>query len=230
MGRSTSKALVVFTRYPEPGKVKSRLEAGIGSPSMTADLYRCFVMDVLDAARSVHDTIIISYDPSMKERAYREWLGNSFEYLKQRGDDIGARMFHAFEDVFQSGYQSCFLIGSDIPDLPAKVISDGLRRLDSVDAVIGPALDGGYYGIGFIKEALSGDYFYNIQWGTYSVLSATITCLESAGIEYVSLPEWGDVDTLDDLREMYSRSHPGIFKKSHTMKYIRAHHLFQSIL
>jgi len=99
-----------------------------------------------------------------------------------------------------------------------------------VDAVIGPALDGGYYCIGLRKKALSGDYFYNIQWGTYSVLSATLTRLVSAGIDYVSLPEWGDVDTLDDLREMVSRSHLSLFKKSHTMRYIRSQHLFRSIL
>ena len=230
MGEPYRKALVVFVRYPRPGKVKSRLEEGIGSATITADLYRCFVMDVLDTASSVYDTIIISYEPSVKERTYREWLGDSFEYMQQRGDDIGARMFHTFEDVFQAGYKSCFLMGSDIPDLPEKIISDGLRQLDSVDAVIGPALDGGYYCIGLRKNALSGDYFYNIQWGTYSVLSATLTRLESAGIEYVSLPEWGDVDTLDDLREMVSRSHLSIFKKSHTMRYIRSQHLFRSIL
>ncbi|MFW5769868.1 MAG: TIGR04282 family arsenosugar biosynthesis glycosyltransferase [Spirochaetota bacterium] len=224
------KALAVFVRYLQAGKVKSRLEEGIGSAIITADLYRCFVMDVLDAASSVHDTIIISYEPSVKERTYREWLGDSFEYIQQRGDDIGARMFHAFEDVFQAGYRTCFLMGSDIPDLPEKIISDGLRQLDSVDAVIGPALDGGYYCIGLRKNALSGDFFYNIQWGTYSVLSATLTRLETAGVEYFSLPEWGDVDTLDDLRDLVSRNQLSLFRKSHTMRYIRSQHLLQSIL
>jgi len=90
------KALVVFVRYPQPGKVKSRLEEGIGSATITADLYRCFVMDVLDAARSVYDNIIISYEPSVREGTYQEWLGDSFEYMQQRGDDIGRATSLAF--------------------------------------------------------------------------------------------------------------------------------------
>ena len=227
---SSRNALVVFVRYPEPGKVKTRLADDMGSPGMAADLYRCFVLDVLDSASSVQERVIISYDPMASEQQYRQWLGDSFVYLIQRGDDIGARMFHAFEDVFHDGYESCYLMGSDIPDLPSRMITGGMDELEVHDAVIGPAMDGGYYCIGFQKDALSGDFFYNIKWGTYRVYAGTISRLESAGVKYAVLPEWGDVDTLNDLREMISRSRLTIFKKSHTMRYIRSQHLFQSIL
>jgi len=230
MENSAGKALVVFVRYPEPGKVKTRLADDMGSPGMAADLYRCFALDVLDAASSVHEQVIISYDPLAEEKKYREWLGDSFVYRKQRGDDIGARMFHTFEDVFHDGYDSCYLMGSDIPDLPARIITGGMDELEVNDAVIGPAVDGGYYCIGFKKAALSGDFFYNIKWGTYRVYAGTISRLESAGVKYSVLPEWGDVDTLSDLREMISRSRMTLFRRSHTMRYIRSQHLFQPIL
>ena len=89
-------------------------------------------------------------------------LGDEFSYIPQTGDDLGERMKLAFLRCFSEGARSVVLIGSDIPDLPARIVDEAFRALDENDAVIGPAADGGYYLIGFKRDTFNGNVFPGI--------------------------------------------------------------------
>ena len=73
--------------------------------------------------------------------------------MAQRGEDLGARLAHAFEDLLADGAPGAIVIGSDIPTLPLSVLVAALDRLAGVDLVLGPSEDGGYYLIGLARRA-----------------------------------------------------------------------------
>jgi len=76
--------------------------------------------------------------------------------------------------------------------------------LDRYDAVLGPALDGGYYLIGLKKAAPP--LFRDIPWSTDRVLALTKEKAAMLGLSVGFLPEWRDVDTIDDLSVLIDAS------------------------
>ena len=130
-------------------------------------------------------------------------------------------MENAFTDSFSHGFGRVVLIGSDIPDLSAAVMEEAFLSLEENDAVIGPASDGGYYLIGFKASTFSAEIFRNIAWGTDSVFRATMEMFHDQGLRVHVLPEWDDIDTLDDLEALFMRNRDTGFRESSTMSFCR---------
>jgi glycosyltransferase A (GT-A) superfamily protein (DUF2064 family) len=96
------------------------------------------------------------------------------------------------------------IVGTDVPSLPLDYYRQALDQLERHDVVIGPALDGGYYMIGLKKIAPA--LFQGIPWSTDRVLSMTRENAIAMGLRVALLPEWRDVDTIDDLRLLIDAS------------------------
>jgi rSAM/selenodomain-associated transferase 1 len=141
-------------------------------------------------------------------------------YAPQIGEDLGERMANAFIRCFADGCEAALLIGSDIPDMPAAFVERGFAFLQENDAVIGPACDGGYYLIGFRADTFSREAFRGIAWGTGSVLKTTRGILERKALRIAALPEWGDIDTYEDLIALEERNRNTPFAQSRTMRYV----------
>jgi hypothetical protein len=119
--------------------------------------------------------------------------------LPQEGDDLGERMAGAFRRVFELGYARAVIIGTDIPHLPARFVSESLERLDGgADAVFVPCEDGGYCLLALRR--VYRELFEGIVWSTDEVLATSLTRAQGAGIAVELLPRWHDLDTADDLR------------------------------
>ena len=129
-------------------------------------------------------------------------------------------MKSAFIQVFEEGYNRAILIGSDFPDLPTPFLHEALGSLKNHPSVIGPAVDGGYYLIGFRKEAFLPVVFEGMPWGTERVLGRTLSLLKNHGQDFHTLPPWNDVDGLDDLKELINRSQATGFTDSKTMAFL----------
>jgi len=140
--------------------------------------------------------------------------------MPQIGDDLGARMENAFIRIFSEGFSSAVLIGSDLPDLPAAIIREAFDALTKSDAVIGPAADGGYYLIGFNKAVFSPRILRGIQWSTDRVFEETMKRCREGSLRTYVLPEWSDVDTIDDLRALLVRNRDAGVKRSKTLSYL----------
>jgi glycosyltransferase A (GT-A) superfamily protein (DUF2064 family) len=132
-------------------------------------------------------------------------------------------MERAFGQIFSEGFTSAVLIGSDIPDLTPAVFHEALESLKTNDVVMGPAADGGYYLIGFNKSAFLPYIFHGIAWGTNTVFREAMSILHGASLRVHLVPEWQDVDTLDDLKSLFERNRDTIFDKSRTMAYLVKH-------
>lgn len=196
--------IIIFVKNPTPGNVKTRLMKKIG-PETAADLYRCLAPDTLTAAKQAGYPLLVCVHPPECLDIVRGWLGADIMYGTQEGSDLGERMRNAFEKVFPSCSRAV-LIGSDSPDLPPFLLHEAFEALSSpCGSVIGPARDGGYYLIGFSRQAYTPAAFDDIAWSTPNVFKSTMSALCRAGLDVHILPEWYDIDEYDDLKCLLDR-------------------------
>ena len=203
-------------KYPEPGEVKTRLATAIGQDK-AAELYRHFVLDLLAKLESTRLSFAICFYPEQKKELLMEWLGEGYEYIPQKGADLGERMAAAFLDAFAGGHRRVILMGSDFPDLPRSFLEDALAALNTHDIVIGPAMDGGYYLIGFRKETFIQEAFEGMDWSTEGIFRQTLSILKAHRRRVYVLPVWNDIDTVEDLRQLIDRAGGSGFDTSKTM-------------
>ena len=199
-----SKCAIVFVRSPQIGKVKTRLSKALGEETVLK-IYKAFGQDVIETVKKHTDHIRISYHPMGTVDEVREWLGDGFHYMPQQGETLGDRMRNAFTRAFSDGFCRVVLVGTDIPDLPGSIIDEAFSKLSSHPSVIGPALDGGYYLIGFQQKNFLPRAFDNIPWGTQHVLNKTLSVFKRAKQNIHILHSWQDTDDYDDLLALHKR-------------------------
>lgn len=190
-------SLIVFLRYPQVGKVKTRL-AETTTKEFALHFYKeCATKLISEIKRMSKINKYIFYSEKKEKEIVKKWLGGKFFYLHQEGDDLGLRMKNAFQQVFSHAAEKVVIVGTDIPDLNRGIIEQAIARLDKNDIVIGPSKDGGYYLLG-VKKMYSA-LFEDIEFSTHSVLSETISKIEKLGLRYSLLPQLQDIDTEDEL-------------------------------
>jgi rSAM/selenodomain-associated transferase 1 len=165
--------------------------------------------------------LFVCVHPKNSLAGLKTLFGERLHYLPQRGDNLGQRMENCLRDAFSRGFHRVILIGSDIPDLPGEIITDAFRFLNTVDCVIGPCLDGGYYLIGFRDDSLLPEAFSGIQWGTEAVLGQTIEILTTYHLTLHLLRTWGDIDTIEDLKRFLEQNRDTLLCPR-TMAYLRS--------
>lgn len=190
------RLLIIFTKNPEVGRVKTRLAHSIGEEK-ALEVYEILRSHTARVTEGVDAERIISYSRFIPPSDL--FLTDGFTPRLQKGDDLGERMFHAIEEGFESGFRHIVLIGTDCYELSREILNEAFSALEQGDAVIGPAIDGGFYLIGLNK--LFPKLFLDRQWSTSEVFSETATRLQRLGIEYQLLAELSDIDTFEDLKK-----------------------------
>jgi rSAM/selenodomain-associated transferase 1 len=211
--------VLLFIKAPVRGQVKSRLAAAIGE-EMALELYKRFILDIVDTVNASNHPLRICYTPSDAGDMILPWPGQEYTAMAQKGDDLGARMENAFREIFSEGAAGAVLIGSDIPDLPASIIRDAFDALTRNDAVIGPASDGGYYLIGFNRAVFPPRIFHGIPWSTGRVFEETMKRFKESPLRVCVLQEWSDVDTIEDLRTLLLRNKDLGLERSRTLSFL----------
>jgi rSAM/selenodomain-associated transferase 2/rSAM/selenodomain-associated transferase 1 len=211
--------VVLFARYPERGKIKSRL-ATVYDPDFIEGLYQNFIDDLIDMLQGGDLPFFIAFHPPDKEEEMKRLFGKENVYLPQEGSDLGERMKNVFLRCFSKGFESIVIIGSDIPDLPEEIPEEALNSLERHDVSIGPAGDGGYYLIGFRKETFTPDVFEGIAWGTDTVFKETLKTLHAKNRTAHILPQWNDIDTPEDIDGFLERNERTAAPHSRTMSYL----------
>lgn len=199
--------LLVFARLPELGKVKTRLAADLG-PERALAVYESMLRDLLGSiGPSTAETEIECLwppSPGANGALLRRAFGPHGTAM-QTGATLGDRLSMAFsERFFFHKTDKIIAIGVDDPLLPRTLIDHTFALLDSVEYVIGPARDGGYYLVGCRAGSYEPEVFHGIDWGTSSVLATTIAKVAATGRTMALLPERYDIDTAEDL-ERYAR-------------------------
>ncbi len=189
------QALIIFTRNPELGIGKRRLAATIGDEATLA-IYRFLLEHTRQITRHLAVTKQVWY--SQHVQVDDAWDNTIYEKYAQSGADLGQRMHHAFNTAFKN-HDRVIIVGSDIYDLTQEAIEDAFKQLDNHDAVIGPAIDGGYYLLGF-KNSVPDGVFSNKNWGSDTVLEATLADLKN--VATAILTPRNDVDHYDDIKDV----------------------------
>jgi rSAM/selenodomain-associated transferase 2/rSAM/selenodomain-associated transferase 1 len=204
MAAVMSERLIVFTRFPDPGKTKTRLIPELGAKG-AARLQQQMTEHIIATAAKVSNrpglTIEVRHEGG-NAGLLQEWLGPQFSYRPQGPGDLGRRMARAFEAAFRDSKGAAVIVGSDIPGISADIIQQAFEGLQKNDLVLGPARDGGYYLIGLKKTIPAETYprlFDGINWGTGEVLSQTLQTARESGLRFVLLESLADVDRPDDL-------------------------------
>jgi rSAM/selenodomain-associated transferase 2/rSAM/selenodomain-associated transferase 1 len=196
---SDRQTLLVFTRYPEAGKTKTRLIPTLG-PERAARLQQHMTHRTLDAARRWASrpgrAVQVCFAGGDRQRM-AEQFGRDLHYRAQCDGTLGDRLHHAILTAHCERSGPVVVIGCDCPQLDADTLDQAFTALAEHDMVIGPASDGGYYLIG-LREPNPAT-FDGIDWGTGRVLSQTQVIAEQLGLSVAMLPEKHDVDEPDDL-------------------------------
>ena len=211
--------ILLFIKAPFEGQIKSRLAASIGNDA-ALEIYQRFVLDTLATVGALGIPLRICCYPPDAVALICSWLGTELAYMPQQGNDLGERMEQAFEEVFHEGYDRAVLIGSDIPELSLAVLREALAALDTHDAVLGPAADGGYYLIGFTAKSFLPPVFYDIAWSTNTVCDETLGRFKRSGTPVHLLPKLHDVDTKDDLAFFFKQHRSDPVASSSTLAYL----------
>jgi len=186
--------LLIFTRNPELGKIKTRLAKTIGAEKALA-IYKFLLAHTKKVTENIACDKAVYY--SVKVREDDLWNGEIYQKKQQLGEDLGIRMQNAFQDAFANGYEKVLIVGSDLIDLSEEIIEKGFLQLASNDVVIGPAEDGGYYLLGM--KSVHPNVFKNKNWGTSSVREETLNDLKDKKVHLLN--ELNDADVLDDIKE-----------------------------
>ena len=192
--------LIIFTRNPILGKVKTRLAKAVGKKT-ALDIYLFLLQKTKEVTQNIQCDKVIFYSQEVLENDL--WDTTTYKKELQVGRHLGAKMNHAFETCFKDKYHKVVLIGSDLYDLEASHIKEAFEKLEKKDVVIGPATDGGYYLIGLKKTYPK--IFQNKNWGTSSVREDTLKNLEKVDVHL--LPMLNDVDVIEDIEH-----HPAFTK------------------
>ncbi len=186
--------LIIFTRNPELGKVKTRLAKSVGDKT-ALEIYQFLLAKTKEVTRDLSCDKAVYYSEKIAKDDI--WDRNTYEKKMQFGIDLGTKMKNAFETGFENKYEKVLVIGSDLYDLEPSHINEAFEKLTDNDVVIGPALDGGYYLLG-LKNSYP-EIFKNKNWGTSSVLKDTLTDLEKVDVHL--LGALNDVDVIDDIKK-----------------------------
>ncbi|MEO1339985.1 MAG: TIGR04282 family arsenosugar biosynthesis glycosyltransferase [Cyanobacteria bacterium J06635_13] len=193
-----SETLIIFSRYPEPGKTKTRMIPALGAVG-AAELQRAMTEHTLKTA------IALSASRQTKTEVHfaggnlelmQQWLGQDVTYVTQAKGDLGAKMRSAFAGALANS-QRVVIIGIDCPDIDCQILTQAFEALKDRDLVLGVAEDGGYYLIGLNRPIV--ELFENISWGTGQVLDQTKAIAEQLKLKTHYLTTLPDVDRPEDL-------------------------------
>lgn len=207
MDRDRQARLILFTRYPEPGRTKTRLIPALGAKGAATLQQR---MSELLVARMAEFAANFPASPEIRyaggnQQAMEDWLSSDIPCLPQGEGDLGERLHRAFAQAFAQGAQKVVVIGADCPRLTPALFAQAFAALEREDLVLGPAMDGGYYLIGLNR--LVPGLFAEIPWGSGEVLTATLKQAQALDLSTHLLEPLADVDRPEDLRHF--DHHPG---------------------
>jgi rSAM/selenodomain-associated transferase 1 len=185
-------ALVVIAKEPLPGQVKTRLCPPC-RPHEAAALAAAALSDTLEtvAAAPARRRVL-----ALDGRPAPSWLAPGFDVIAQAGGGLGERLGAAL----MAAGGPALVVGMDTPQLTPALLATAAARLmePGVDAVLGPALDGGYWTIGLRTPDPAA--FDRVPMSSPRTGAAQRARLSELGLATAALPALRDVDTIEDAR------------------------------
>lgn len=181
--------VIVIAKEPVPGRVKTRLcpPCSHGQAAAIAEAALADTLQAVSAADAGQPVLVLDGSPG-------PWVPSGFRVVPQRGRGLDERLASAFEDVGGSA----LLIGMDTPQVHPATLAGATALLlgDGVDAVLGDAIDGGWWAIGLRRADRR--VFDGVAMSTPGTARAQRVRLAGLGLRVARLPVLRDVDTWGD--------------------------------
>lgn len=193
------RAIILMTRVPHPGATKTRLMSALCGKAC-AELHQRFLDDYFQCFASMKGLAdyFVAYAPEHVTEAFFEGIPRQYGRFEQRGANIGERMHHAFEVLFERGYGEIVLVGCDAPGLQPNDYRQAFEALATHDMVVSPTFDGGYCLIG-LRENFAQLFNNTVGWGGQSVIDRTLSIAKKWGRKAMILKQQWDIDVEEDL-------------------------------
>ena len=180
--------MIVFSRAPVPGRVKTRLAGKLGG-WRAARLHMRLTRRALRTARDA-GVGPVELHVTADHAAFDFFPEKHF----QRGNDLGQRMYRALRR-----HRRAILIGADCPQLQPRDLRRAARMLCAgYRVVLSPTEDGGYALIAARHAPRA--IFDGVVWGQAQVFEQTVKRL--AGMRWSQLRMLRDVDRPEDLDQI----------------------------
>jgi rSAM/selenodomain-associated transferase 1 len=190
--------IIIFAKAPLPGLAKTRLIPALGAEGAARLARRMLDHSLYEALAAGADAVELCMTPHPKDKA---WLGIEPPppvMLSDQGDGIlGERLARASERALSTS-DRVVLIGTDCPTLDAAILRDAIEALQTRDAVMVPAMDGGYVLLGF--KRFDPGLFEGIAWSTSSVAEATRQKIAELSWRLREFTALRDIDEPEDLQ------------------------------
>jgi hypothetical protein len=193
-------ALVVCARVPLPGTVKTSLHPHL-TDSQSATLYGRFLADTCEITQDVEGVdFFLAYSPEDDADAFKGIVPPPFRLFSQAEAEMGHRLAGIFERLMQEGYERVLVLKSDSPDLPICLLNQASDILASgrAEMVYGPSERDGFYLVGLRRWHR--ELFHDVDWDTPQLSSRVLRQARKLGMRVRRLPEWYEIDTVEDLR------------------------------
>ena len=187
--------VVVIAKEPVAGTVKTRLCPPL-TASGAARVAAAALADTLEVVGSTNcRSTVVAFEGHSEG-----WVPDGFVVVPQRRGGFGERLAGAIDDAWGRTECPILLIGMDTPQVTATDLGRAAVALLSpgVDAVLGPADDGGYWLIGLHRPAPG--LFVDVPMSTDHTASDQRRRLETLGLSCMVIHGLRDVDTISDAR------------------------------
>lgn len=198
-GEASAGRIIVLARAPLPGRAKTRLIPALGAHG-AARMQSLLLKRTLARVGGVAGApVTLQVSPTVGHPLFARLRRQYDLRLRaQAGGDLGRRMQQALAAALRES-PAAVLVGSDCPGLAATDIRTALDALHGgMDAVLGPALDGGYWLIALRQPAAA--LFHGVDWGSDRVAAQTRQRMRRLGWRWLELPARGDLDLPGDVR------------------------------
>ncbi|MCF8107019.1 MAG: TIGR04283 family arsenosugar biosynthesis glycosyltransferase [Desulfohalobiaceae bacterium] len=200
--RNSYRRLIVFSRFPEPGRTKTRLIPALGPERAARLQYRLLARLLREAERVLPGKNVVVSFQGGTVKGMKALFGKQWSFARQGKGELGEKMLGAIRTALKKGARQVLLCGSDCPGLTSEIIEQGFALLGHRDLVLGPARDGGYYLVGAGRELnlqRLQPLFQDIDWGTDLVLAQTRQKAAALGLRIGLTPVLQDIDRPKDL-------------------------------
>jgi rSAM/selenodomain-associated transferase 1 len=200
-------AVVLMTKYPEPGRVKTRL-----TPELTfeqaAAVHAAFLRHlVARVARLNAAELVVCFDPADRSadmRAFFEPAPVGLTLIPQVAGDLGDRLAAAALDASRRHKRLLFL-GVDSPDVPLGHLFKAAELTELSPVSHSPTDDGGYWSLGLQRGVDAAVLLKDIPWSSGGEALATLAAADRVGHSAATGLAWDDVDRPADLRTLVTR-------------------------
>jgi uncharacterized protein len=205
MATASACAMAVMGKASAPGRTKTRL-IPLLSAEDAAHLNTAFLKDIvgnlLRARQLTEIAPYVAFGPADSAPFFREYLPATLPLIECWLPDFGDCLELAITTLLRRGHAAACVLNADSPSLPTRLLvqAAGALAQPSVEIVIGPSTDGGYYLLGM--KRVHRRLFEDIDWSTPRVFEQTRERASELGLRVTVLDPWYDVDDAEGLHRL----------------------------